>query len=341
MGGVARNKAIVWFPFLECYVEIIVCALMMSVKVSIIVPVYNSEPYLDRCLDSILSQSFTDLELLLIDDGSTDGSGAICDAYATKDDRVRVFHKANGGVSSARNLGIDNAQGEWLYFVDSDDELLPDGLQTLVDGISDDVDVVMGGYVDVDEQGVESCQASDFKSYHLSKKQSVTTMYTGYGLCYFYLGYVCLRLLRRSLIERYALRFDTEIFIKEDTLFMMQYVCRSNGITQYNTKPVYRYYQRPDSAMRMMKQVVNSKYVSSFYAFVKMKHEVEALFPSYSEPVFVAKQGIYGRYDSIIGMMDSCHVEDEALRNELYTVMRKEVGSVFLFKVRRKLRKLF
>lgn len=307
---------------------------------SVIIPVYNTGQYLPRCVDSVLGQSYQDFELLLSDDGSTDDSGVLCDMYAKKDSRIQVFHKENGGVSSARNLGIENASGEWVYFVDSDDELLPDGLKTLADGISDDVDVVMGGYVDVDEQGVESCQASDFKSYRLSKKQSVTTMYTGYGLCYFYLGYVCLRLLRRSLIERYALRFDTEIFIKEDTLFMMQYVCKSNGITQFTTKPVYRYCQRPDSAMGMVKQGVNSKYVSSFYAFVKMKHEVEALFPSYSEPVFVAKQGIYGRYESIIGMMDSNHVEDETLRKELYSVMRKEMGSVFLFKLRRKCRKL-
>ena len=114
--------------------------------ISIIIPVYNTESYLARCVDSILSQSFIDFELLLIDDGSTDGSGVICDAFADQDGRVRVFHKENGGVGSARNLGIDNAQGEWLYFVDSDDELMPDGLQVLVDGISEEVDMVMAGY---------------------------------------------------------------------------------------------------------------------------------------------------------------------------------------------------
>ena len=125
----------------------------MSSFVSIIVPVYNTEPFLSRCLDSILCQSFTDFELLLIDDGSTDGSGAICDDYAERDSRIRVFHKENGGVSSARNLGIDNSKGEWLYFADSDDELLPNGLQTLVNCIDEDVDVVMGGYEKFNENG--------------------------------------------------------------------------------------------------------------------------------------------------------------------------------------------
>ena len=90
-------------------------------QISIIVPVYNTEKYLHRCVDSILAQTYTDFELLLIDDGSTDSSGAICDEYAMKDSRVRVFHKENGGASSARNLGLDNAEGEWITFVDSDD----------------------------------------------------------------------------------------------------------------------------------------------------------------------------------------------------------------------------
>ena len=79
---------------------------------SIIVPVYNTAAYLSACVDSILSQSFTDFDVLLVDDGSSDGSGAICDKYAEEDSRVRVFHKGNGGVSSARNLGLDNAKGD-------------------------------------------------------------------------------------------------------------------------------------------------------------------------------------------------------------------------------------
>ena len=89
--------------------------------VSVIVPVYNSSQYLHRCIDSILYQSFNDFEVLLIDDGSIDNSGEICDEYAVKDSRVRVFHKENGGVSSARNVGLGNAVGEWVTFVDSDD----------------------------------------------------------------------------------------------------------------------------------------------------------------------------------------------------------------------------
>ena len=92
-----------------------------SPKVSVIVPVYKVEKYLPACIESILAQTFTDFELILVDDGSPDSSGKICDYYAARDSRIRVFHKENGGVSSARNLGIDNARGKWISFVDSDD----------------------------------------------------------------------------------------------------------------------------------------------------------------------------------------------------------------------------
>ena len=103
-----------------------------SPKVSIIVPVYNVEKYLHRCVDSILLQTFTDFELLLIDDGSTDKSVGICDKYALKDRRIRVFHKKNGGVSSARNLGIKKSNGVYILFVDSDDYLSPSHLNNYI-----------------------------------------------------------------------------------------------------------------------------------------------------------------------------------------------------------------
>lgn len=310
-------------------------------KISVIVPVYNTEQYLPRCLNSIISQSFTDFELLLIDDGSTDGSGLICDSYADRDGRIRVFHKENEGVSLARNLGIDNALGEWLYFVDSDDELLPDGLKVLVDNISDDVDVVMGGFESVDELGNVTREATKSVNLRLSRKESVITLYRGQGCCgYFFLGYTWQRLFRKSLVDRFSLRFDTSIAIKEDTLFVMQYLRKSNGITQFATQPVYRYCQRPDSAMEQTKHGFDPKYVSSFFALVKMKHEVDSMFNRLSLPTFVAKQAVYDRYISIIAMMDDNHVKDENLRKELYAIMREEMGSVFLFKVRRKLRKL-
>ena len=108
---------------------------MKKFKISVIVPVYNIIEYLERCVRSICAQTYSDLDIVLVDDGSTDGSGELCDRLAKEDERIRVFHKENGGSSSARNLGIQQALGEYLGFIDSDDYIEPDMYQILADGI--------------------------------------------------------------------------------------------------------------------------------------------------------------------------------------------------------------
>lgn len=111
-------------------------------KISVIIPVYNVEKYLPECVDSILAQDFDDFECLLVDDGSTDGSGDLCDRYASRDSRFRVFHQPNQGVSAARNRGISEAMGEWIYFIDGDDWMMPG----IFRGLSYDGDVLVGCY---------------------------------------------------------------------------------------------------------------------------------------------------------------------------------------------------
>lgn len=121
-------------------------------EISIIVPVYKVEPYLRKCVDSILAQTFTDFEVILVDDGSPDNSGKICDEYASKDSRVRVIHKKNGGLSSARNAGIDVARGKYLGFVDSDDYIEKDMYELLYDNIvKEQADLSICGIYDVYE----------------------------------------------------------------------------------------------------------------------------------------------------------------------------------------------
>lgn len=124
-------------------------------KVSVIIPVHDVEAYLKECLESILRQSFTDFEVLLVDDGSTDASGRICDDYATKDARIKVFHQYNQGVSSARNLGLDKARGEYVIFFDADDYwIMDDCLERLVnEAIKNEADIVRGEYRAVDAFG--------------------------------------------------------------------------------------------------------------------------------------------------------------------------------------------
>ena len=110
---------------------------------SIIVPIYNTEKYLEDCLQSILNQTFSDYELILVNDGSTDSSPEICEQYAERDGRIRVIHKENGGVSSARNCGIEIAQGNYIWFVDSDDTIAYDALQVLNEYIREKPDLIV------------------------------------------------------------------------------------------------------------------------------------------------------------------------------------------------------
>lgn len=117
---------------------------MDTVKISILVPVYNIENYLPRCIESVLSQNFTDYELILVDDGSSDNCPAICDEYMVKDNRVRVIHKENGGHTTARLAGFQQASGKYIMFLDSDDYLLPNALTTLYDKIEEGYDIVKG-----------------------------------------------------------------------------------------------------------------------------------------------------------------------------------------------------
>lgn len=118
---------------------------MESPKISIVVPVYNAEKYLGRCINSILAQTFVDFEVLLIDDGSKDYSGNICDDYALIDMRIKVIHKKNEGVSTARNVGLDSARGEWIAFVDADDFVYPTWLHNYI-VLADGYDLVVQGF---------------------------------------------------------------------------------------------------------------------------------------------------------------------------------------------------
>ena len=125
-----------------------------KIKLSIIIPVFNVEKYVQTCLDSVIEQSFRDFEVIVVDDGSTDGSPAICDAAAKQDGRIRVIHQQNGGLSAARNAGLDIARGEWIGFLDSDDFILPDMYEKLMDAAEKArADIAVCNYLRVDVQG--------------------------------------------------------------------------------------------------------------------------------------------------------------------------------------------
>lgn len=138
-------------------------------KISIIVPVFNVEEFLNKCIDSIVSQSYSNIEIILVNDGSTDGSGEICDQWAKKDNRIRIIHKKNGGLSDARNAGIEEASGDFISFIDSDDFISPTYIQYLYDLLIDnDADLSVCQLFEVDEYGKELNKRSEsLKKEHL------------------------------------------------------------------------------------------------------------------------------------------------------------------------------
>lgn len=192
---------------------------MSSPIISVIVPVYNAEKFLHRCIDSILVQSFTDFELLLINDGSKDSSGRICDEYATKDSRVRVFHKENGGVSSARNLGLDNAKGEWIAFVDADDYIDKDFLCNYNDR-KENVDAVVQSVICIHQGHVPCTVGFEREKLFTSPLECVKHIIAiNKGL----LGYSVNKLYKKSIISDNKIYYDTRLKFREDEEFVLRY----------------------------------------------------------------------------------------------------------------------
>ena len=214
---------------------------MSKPDISVIIPVYNVAPYLRRCTDSVLSQKGPSLEVLLIDDGSTDGSGALCDAIAGEDDRVQVVHKPNGGLSSARNAGLDLAQGHYVSFVDSDDYLEENAYRDLVHLAQKfQVPLVCGGRFDVEEEtGAKQLGLCPEKEGLLSGENLVRRIFTWNGLD----SSACDKLFERSLFE--GIRFPLGM-INEDVAIIYR-VCLRAGSGGLLPRPFYNYCHRSDS----------------------------------------------------------------------------------------------
>ena len=220
-------------------------------KFSIIIPVYNVAPYLRECLDSVLSQTFPDWEAICVDDGSTDESGAILDEYAAKDKRFRVFHKENGGVSSARNLALDNAKGEWIGFLDGDDTFVQWALESLCGMINEyKCDLILFGYQKVISHiplthkntnlcnSVNRCyQINDLKSIQDACKSVVGVLLASNG-CF-----------KKSVLGR--VRFINGMPNGEDVLYGTMCFCRVSDLLVTDSI-FYNYLERCNSAVKTM-----------------------------------------------------------------------------------------
>ena len=199
--------------------------------ISVIVPIFNAEKYLHRCIKRILAQDYTDYELLLIDDGSTDNSGTICDEFAKYDKRVRVFHKKNGGVSSARNLGLDNSIGEYIMFVDSDDYMLPGMLEVMLSTLeSKKADLVVCGTTETGGGYWRPIADVDYSINQL-KENFVSLLHTEL------LSPPWNKIYKKEIIG--SNRFCEDISFGEDLLFNIQYLEKCENISFIKESPFY------------------------------------------------------------------------------------------------------
>ena len=238
--------------------------------ISVIVPVYNVESYLPRCVDSILAQTYPSLEIILVDDGATDNSGAICDAYGAKDSRITVIHKANGGLSSARNAGLDAAQGEYIAFVDSDDWIEPEMYSHMLSLLHKyEAKLVCAGRYDVSEKTGE-------KNVGLCpKKEEVLTGEELVGKIFLWDGCdssACDKLYHRSVLEGF--RYP-EGKVCEDVPVTYKIVLRA-GKAVLCERPFYNYYHRSGSISKGQtisdKTFHFSRHTAQIYPFIRKNH---------------------------------------------------------------------
>ena len=249
----------------------------MEPLITVIVPVYNVEKYLDKCVESIVNQTYKNLEIILVDDGSPDNCPAMCDEWAKKDSRIKVIHKANGGVSSARNAGLDTAQGEYIGFVDSDDYIKENMYEILLKSFCENnIELSVCGLV---------CygKAVSIDKNKIIKKDDALTMLFDIKNYPYFEGYVWNKLFKSDIIKKNKLRFDENIDMSEDTLFNFMYLKYVSKVSIVKGE-CYQYNYRYDSVMRIKSSKINYDMVNlcDFFIENSVNEEIKELTVSWS-----------------------------------------------------------
>jgi glycosyltransferase involved in cell wall biosynthesis len=204
----------------------------MKPMISIIVPVYNAEKHIERCISSLISQKYPNYEVILVNDGSTDNSGGICDDFQNENKNIKVIHTENGGVSKARNVGIENARGDYIQFVDSDDFISDDYTSRMVEIILDkNVDLVIGGinHVSFENNKINILREIKSKKEGLYTKENLSLIFNDL-INVSYINYCYSKLISRKLLIDNNIKFDINISLGEDTLFVLDTIRASKNI---------------------------------------------------------------------------------------------------------------
>lgn len=260
----------------------------MSEKVSIIIPIYNVQEYIDACVESACKQTYADLEIILVDDGSTDLSGDKCDKWRCRDSRIKVIHKTNGGLSSARNTGLDVATGTYIYFLDGDDYIENDLLEKVIPYMQQSYDMVSFCYYAVYEHGerefIKQLKYGSFSCNDELERQRFLINILLKGR----IGWAAWsRVYRRDIIEKYNLRFaDNRRIFAEDLYFCLCYCSHAKAIISTD-RALYNYRKRQDSIMGQQAAKLNigrmnelGKEVLKHYSSHKDCEELLGIFPA-------------------------------------------------------------
>lgn len=278
-------------------------------KISVIVPVYNVEKVICKCVDSVLSQTFEDFELLLIDDGSSDRSGAICDAYATQDNRIRVFHKKNGGVSSARNYGLSRGRGDYLVFLDSDDWIDKDFFAT-ISRYFNQFDMIFFGAEQMTSSG--SLLKRLLPEEKNTEKDSLADLI--YSLFIIgLLGYMWSFSIKRILIEGQVF-FNEAISIHEDSLFCYDCLERIHSAISLNISPYHYIVYTKDR--KTLSNTIPDNYFSIAQERINKMEKLQAhLAMSSKQRFYIINSLKYWAYSTCIDWAYQQSDRVEAIRN--------------------------
>ena len=221
--------------------------------VTVIIPVYNVGQYLSRCIQSVINQSYNNMEIILIDDGSTDNSGMICDNYKNIDNRIKVIHKKNQGVSVARNIGLDISKGYYISFIDADDYIEKDMIEKLVTSI------------ETAQSDMAICNYYYNKTTNLENIMHVTTVMEKILSKEYFRGFVWNKLYKREMIDK--IRFNDKIYIAEDLLFNCEYLLKCQKCSCLNER-LYYHCENDTSALN---KKLNSKYLTILDAYERIE----------------------------------------------------------------------
>ena len=286
--------------------------------VSVIVAVYNVEKYLENCIASICSQNYQKLQILLVDDGSTDLSGNICDVWEEKDQRITVVHQKNSGVSKARNVGIDRAEGTYIVFVDADDYLEKDYIRCMVEEQKNNGMVITGYFIDIDIERRKRTTPVILKreAHSILDKGRTTELYKAGLLFAVWNKMYCTEILKKQ-----SVWFDENINLGEDALFNLRYFEKVQGKICVINKPLYHYMKRENESL-------DNKYHPDFF---ENQIRIFTMFIQYLQGIKATKEDIaeiYAFYfNALVVALDNLYCYRRHMKKEKYQFIFHELGS--------------